>query len=294
MREIAARRVEDGLQVFHDLMCLLRQRGIVQRAGDGIKADLAGDVEDVAVSDGLVVGTDRSGRLIGANDCLCHGKQKSLNLGLSLFFAKKRSMWVLIGETEFIKNRLGIEEVSSIAPWTIASADADLPKATLYLDLSGCFARYRPESASADAWWIVHAPAYTLSELPPRTIRVNTWPGFAAGSNWEMVCANHNAEQLVREALQALKKDPVNVPDRIGLIGARVLAAIINEGFLLMGEGAATRTDIDLAMKLGTNYPSGPFEWAERIGWGEVNALLKRLAETETRYEPAAAWKELI
>lgn len=191
-------------------------------------------------------------------------------------------MWVLVGEAEFIKKRLGIDDLSAIAPWITASADQPLPAASVYLDLTGCFARYRPESTSRDAWWIVHAPAFTLAELPSQTIRVNTWPGFAEGKNWEMACPDQKAEQIAREALAYLQKDPVNVPDRIGLVGARVLAAIIREGSMLKEEGAASSKDIDLAMKLGTNYPNGPFEWAERIGWDEVHTLLKRLAENET------------
>ena len=36
--------------------------------------------------------------------------------------------------------------------------------------------------------------------------------------------------------------------------------------FLQLGENVSTRDEIDTAMKLGTNYPFGPFEWAEKIG----------------------------
>lgn len=191
-------------------------------------------------------------------------------------------MRVIIGEETFIKARLGIDDLSVINPWKTASAAHPLPSASVYLDLSGCFARYRPESASADAWWIVHAPAFTLDELPPRSIRVNTWPGFAEGKHWEMAAPNQEAETLANESLAALKKEPIPVPDRIGLVGARVLASIIQEGLLLQKEGAASSQDIDLAMRLGTNYPQGPFEWAERIGWDEVHTLLKRLEESDT------------
>jgi len=30
-------------------------------------------------------------------------------------------------------------------------------------------------------------------------------------------------------------------------------------------------------MKLGTNYPKGPFEWGEEIGWNEVMSLLEKM-----------------
>lgn len=46
---------------------------------------------------------------------------------------------------------------------------------------------------------------------------------------------------------------------------------------------------MDIAMKLGTNYPFGPFEWSEKIGLGRIHALLSKLSETSTRYQIAPA-----
>jgi 3-hydroxybutyryl-CoA dehydrogenase len=60
----------------------------------------------------------------------------------------------------------------------------------------------------------------------------------------------------------------------------------------LKGEGAANQQDIDLAMKRGTNYPWGPFEWATRIGWNETYSLLNRLSAEDARYQPAPDWKK--
>jgi 3-hydroxybutyryl-CoA dehydrogenase len=49
---------------------------------------------------------------------------------------------------------------------------------------------------------------------------------------------------------------------------------IINEAYFAIQENIASRSDIDLAMKLGTNYPFGPFEWCEKIGIKNVYELL--------------------
>jgi 3-hydroxybutyryl-CoA dehydrogenase len=54
------------------------------------------------------------------------------------------------------------------------------------------------------------------------------------------------------------------------LIEARVLAAIVNEAASAAAEGVAAPEAIDTAMRLGTNYPSGPLEWGERIGLDHV------------------------
>lgn len=69
----------------------------------------------------------------------------------------------------------------------------------------------------------------------------------------------------------------------------RVLVTIINEAALLVDEGIATAADVDTAMKLGTNYPHGPLEWAERIGRHTCAALLRALNEQagDGRFAPA-------
>lgn len=63
---------------------------------------------------------------------------------------------------------------------------------------------------------------------------------------------------------------------------ARILCAILNEAELALREGVASASDIDIAMKLGTNYPHGPLEWTDRIGREEVCGMLSRL-EAHTR-----------
>ena len=53
-------------------------------------------------------------------------------------------------------------------------------------------------------------------------------------------------------------------------IAARVLATIVNEAASAVADGVGTPEAIDTAMRLGTNYPSGPLEWGERIGLDHV------------------------
>jgi 3-hydroxybutyryl-CoA dehydrogenase len=74
------------------------------------------------------------------------------------------------------------------------------------------------------------------------------------------------------------------VEDRIGLVTPRVVCMIINEAYYAVLEGTASREDVDLAMKLGSNYPFGPFEWSNRIGVKHVYELLEAVYE-DTRDE---------
>ncbi|MCX8491537.1 MAG: 3-hydroxyacyl-CoA dehydrogenase family protein [Cyclobacteriaceae bacterium] len=71
-----------------------------------------------------------------------------------------------------------------------------------------------------------------------------------------------------------LQSDFVIVADRVGLVTPRVICMIINEAYYTVQEGTASKNDIDIAMKLGTNYPLGPFEWALKIGIENVYCVL--------------------
>jgi 3-hydroxybutyryl-CoA dehydrogenase len=65
-------------------------------------------------------------------------------------------------------------------------------------------------------------------------------------------------------------------------IFSRVLIGIINEAMWAVTDGVASEKDIDTAMKLGTNYPLGPFEWANNIGLDLVQEMLVAFNETVT------------
>lgn len=67
------------------------------------------------------------------------------------------------------------------------------------------------------------------------------------------------------------------VDDRVGLVTPRVICQIINEACFTVQEGTASMADVDLAMRLGTNYPRGPFAWANAIGVERVYAVLEAL-----------------
>lgn len=77
------------------------------------------------------------------------------------------------------------------------------------------------------------------------------------------------------------------VDDRVGMVTPRIISMIINEAFYTVMEGTATKEDIDLGMKLGTNYPMGPFEWAAKWGIRNVYEVLEALYEDtkEERYK---------
>ena len=99
-------------------------------------------------------------------------------------------------------------------------------------------------------------------------------PSFLDRELLEVSVRDENDLAKLNAVCHGLNTNYKVVADRVGLVTPRVICMIINEAYYTFQEGTATREDIDLAMKLGTNYPFGPFEWAQRIGVKNVCELL--------------------
>jgi 3-hydroxybutyryl-CoA dehydrogenase len=100
--------------------------------------------------------------------------------------------------------------------------------------------------------------------------------------------------RLLEEHCRQLNTKYLLVDDRIGMVTPRVICMIINEAYFTVQEGTASREDIDLAMKLGTNYPYGPFEWCDKIGLKDVYELVDALYRDtkDERYKISALMKK--
>jgi 3-hydroxybutyryl-CoA dehydrogenase len=133
---------------------------------------------------------------------------------------------------------------------------------------------------------IINSVEYTLEETDPFFVRICGWPTFLKGNIIEASSKNEN-RQLAEEIFSIFNKKIEWLPDLPGFITPRVISMIINEAFFALEEEVSSRNDIDIAMKSGTNYPYGPFEWASIIGTGKITSLLKKLSLTEARYSPA-------
>ena len=158
-----------------------------------------------------------------------------------------------------------------------ASADA-------FVDFSGS----EPAVPEGGKPYFYGSVVRTLGDFgnPAGVIRVNDWPGFLQQSRWEF---SGKMTPHSMEVFSALGKDPVAVTDQPGFVSARIISMIINEAYFALDENISTKAEIDTAMKYGTNYPYGPFEWAGKIGIGRVYGLLHRLTGESARYVPAAS-----
>jgi len=133
---------------------------------------------------------------------------------------------------------------------------------------------------------LLNAVVHTITELglASNIVRINGWNGFLARRTWELA---GTVNDTIKEVFAFLNRQYIVVADEPGLIAVRTIAMIINEAYFALGESVSTKAEIDTAMKLGTNYPYGPFEWAEKTGIDNIYALLLSLSRTDKRYLPA-------
>jgi 3-hydroxybutyryl-CoA dehydrogenase len=82
-------------------------------------------------------------------------------------------------------------------------------------------------------------------------------------------------------------------PDAAAIV-ARIEATLANEAAFLLAEGTVSRADVDTAVRLGLNFPRGPFEVLAREGRDTIRGRLAALAaeappHLRGRYDPAPA-----
>jgi 3-hydroxybutyryl-CoA dehydrogenase len=100
-------------------------------------------------------------------------------------------------------------------------------------------------------------------------------------------------KQTTEDVFAQFNKKIEWLPDEAGFVTPRVISMIINEAYISLEEGVSSKEEIDKAMKLGTNYPYGPFEWAEKIGQENVASLLQKLSGKDQRYQPSLLMQQV-
>ncbi|RMF47765.1 MAG: hypothetical protein D6750_08645 [Bacteroidetes bacterium] len=56
------------------------------------------------------------------------------------------------------------------------------------------------------------------------------------------------------------------------------MCLLLNEALLLAGEAALSLETLDLAVKLGLNYPRTLSEWGQAIGWRHIREVVEALS----------------
>lgn len=145
-------------------------------------------------------------------------------------------------------------------------------------------------SATQAAAWVAR---------PERVVGFGVVPPMPDAGVVEVTAALQTSMAALAQAQifwSSLGQQPVLVADGPGLVRARTVCCLINEACGLLMEGVATAADIDLAMRLGTNYPDGPLAWGDRIGLDIVLGVMTGLFEEwgEDRYRPAPLLRRMV
>jgi 3-hydroxybutyryl-CoA dehydrogenase len=141
---------------------------------------------------------------------------------------------------------------------------------------------------------VINSVAHTLQKIGRPFIRINGWPGFLGRKYNELAVAHKEDEGKIGDLFNGLGWQCRFVADIPGLISPRIVAMIINEAYYTLQDKVSSKAEIDTAMKLGTNYPYGPFEWASVIGLDAIDELLTILSSTDSRYAMADLLKQEI
>jgi 3-hydroxybutyryl-CoA dehydrogenase len=136
---------------------------------------------------------------------------------------------------------------------------------------------------------LINSVTTRLAAIQAPFIRINAWPTFLRRNIIEWAGLPEQQVEKAERLFMLLRWDQEKVPDITGMISARVVATMINEAYFTFGQAVSTKEEIDIAMKLGTNYPYGPFEWSAMIGLKNVCELLNALNREDKRYEIAPA-----
>lgn len=136
--------------------------------------------------------------------------------------------------------------------------------------------------------------AWTGGNYAGVLIGINSLPTFLERPVKELSLMDVSDRTLALKIAADLQWEIALVDDRVGMAVPRVLFMIINEACYTVQEGTADMDAIDQAMKYGTNYPYGPFEWADRIGVNEVFETLESILEdtADPRYRICPLMKQ--
>nr|WP_251027676.1 3-hydroxyacyl-CoA dehydrogenase [Bacillus sp. ISL-41] len=106
--------------------------------------------------------------------------------------------------------------------------------------------------------------------------------------------SDETAEAIQKAAIQ-MGKETVITNEFPGFVTSRISALVGNEAFYMLQEGLGSPEDIDKAIKLGLNYPMGPFELGDLVGLDTRLNNLKYLHEKlGEKYRPAPLLEQYV
>lgn len=138
----------------------------------------------------------------------------------------------------------------------------------------------------------------SFSNRPDKTIAMHFFNPVHKMPLVEIVRGLETSDETVaaiKQVAEQMGKETVVVKEFPGFITSRISALVGNEAFYMLQEGIGTPEEIDKAIKLGLNYPMGPFELGDLVGLDTRLNNLKYLHEKlGEKYRPAPLLEQYV
>jgi len=107
---------------------------------------------------------------------------------------------------------------------------------------------------------------------------------------------DNSAFETARHFARLLGKVPIEVFESPGFVTTRVILPLINEAIHVVMEGVASAAEVDLAIKLGYEFRTGPLEWADRVGLHKILNWLEHLFQEtgDPKFRPCPLLRKLV
>jgi 3-hydroxybutyryl-CoA dehydrogenase len=191
----------------------------------------------------------------------------------------------ILGDLSEVDVAIEVHDESSAAKQELLQAlSTAIPESALLLTSA------LATSTTQAAAWIMH---------PGRVSGFGIVPPLGKDTIVEIAAALQSDSNSIKRAedfWDQIGFEAVKVEDGPGLVRGRIVCCLINEATHALMGGVASAEDIDLAMKLGTNYPYGPLEWADQIGLDTVLGVMTGLFNEwgEDRYRPSPLLRRMV
>ncbi len=106
---------------------------------------------------------------------------------------------------------------------------------------------------------------------------------------------SENTVDTIKDIAKRMRKETVVINEFPGFVTSRISALVGNEAFFMLQEGVAPAEEIDKAIKLGLNYPMGPFELGDLVGLDtRLNNLRYLHGKLGEKYRPAPLLEQYV
>jgi len=226
----------------------------------------------------------------------------------------KKHLACLLGDEQLVKEYSTVFQSAGIAVLelkNLASLKTSAKKITIAFELTLANSTEKQknlqaldESLAIDIPIVTNAVTATvLSQAQhvthkERLIGISAFPTLLENNVVEIAPSLYTSQasaDAVKGFFTSMKKEIAIIEDAVGMVMPRILCQIINEALFAVQSDVANPKDIDTAMKLGTNYPHGPIEWGEKIGFKNIVAVLDALYNNhkEERYRVAPLLRQM-